>query len=474
LTATSRRKKKGKEAEEEAGKEDSLNYNNNNNNNNEVHHKPSLTSRLLPKTVFKSLGPGIITGAADDDPSGIATFSQAGAQFGFGMLWMALFQYPMMTIIQEMCARIGLVTGKGLAGVLKKKYSKRIILPLAGLLLIANTINIGADIAAMGASVRLLIPQIPILISTLCFALFIIGSEIIIPYKQYAKVLKYTTLSLFSYIITAIIVGGNWNQIAVSSILPHIEFKPEFAMIFVAIIGTSISPYLFFWQTSEEAEEDVSKHKIKEIGKGTPAVSQKEIKLMRIDIAAGIAFAELIVWAIMITTAGSLHSNGITDIKTAEQAAKALEPLVKSFPFAGEISKAIFAFGIIGTGLLAVPVLAGSSGYALADTFGWEQGLHKKFKQAKVFYLVIGASTLIGLLMNLIHIDPFKALLYAAIINGITAVPILFAVMKMSNDKKLLRGHTNGKISNIIGWLTFAIMAISVVTTIVTWINGYG
>jgi Mn2+/Fe2+ NRAMP family transporter len=245
-------------------------------------------------------------------------------------------------------------------------------------------------------------------------------------------------------------------------------------MIFVAIIGTSISPYLFFWQTSEEAEEDVSKHKIKEIGKGTPAVSQKEIKLMRIDIAAGIAFAELIVWAIMITTAGSLHSNGITDIKTAEQAAKALEPLVKSFPFAGEISKAIFAFGIIGTGLLAVPVLAGSSGYALADTFGWEQGLHKKFKQAKVFYLVIGASTLIGLLMNLIHIDPFKALLYAAIINGITAVPILFAVMKMSNDKKLLRGHTNGKISNIIGWLTFAIMAISVVTTIVTWINGYG
>ena len=471
MTTTSPRKDRSsreeEKEEEEAGKEHSLNF-----NNREAPSKPSLTSRFLPKTLFKSLGPGIITGAADDDPSGIATFSQAGAQFGFGMLWMALFQYPMMTIIQEMCARIGLVTGNGLAGVLKKKYSKRIVLPLAGLLLIANIINIGADIAAMGASVRLLIPQIPVLISTLCFALFIIGSEIIIPYKQYAKVLKYTTLFLFSYIITAIIVGANWSQIAVSSILPHIEFKPEFAMMFVAIIGTSISPYLFFWQTSEEAEEDVEKHKIGEIGKGNPRISQKEIKLMRIDIAVGIAFAELIVWAIMITTAGSLHHHGITDIKTAEQAAKALEPLVKSFPFAGEISKAIFAFGIIGTGLLAVPVLAGSSGYALADTFGWKQGLHKKFKQAKVFYLVIGASTSVGLMMNFINIDPIKALLYAAVINGITAVPMLFAVMKMSNDKKLLKAHTNGKISNIVGWLTFAVMAISVVITFVTWRNG--
>ena len=358
------------------------------------------------KEGLKSLGPGIITGAADDDPSGIATFSQAGAQFGFGMLWMALFQYPMMTIIQEICARVGLVTGNGLGGVLKQKYSKKIVLPLAGLLLIANTINIGADIAAMGASVRLLAPHIPFFISTVFFASFIIGSEILIPYKKYAKILKYTALTLLSYIITAIIVGGNWHQIALSTIIPHIELKPEFATMFVAIIGTSISPYLFFWQTSEEAEEDVAKDREKEIGKGHPRISQKEIKLMRTDIAAGIAFAELIVWTIMITTAGSLHSNGVTDIKTAEQAAKALEPLVKSFPYAGEISKAIFAFGIIGTGLLAVPVLAGSSGYALADTFGWKEGLNKRFGQAKIFYLVIGASTSIGLMMNFLNIDP--------------------------------------------------------------------
>lgn len=433
------------------------------------HDKHVSSKSSSAKKTLKSLGPGIITGAADDDPSGIATFSQAGAQFGFGMLWMALFQYPMMTVIQEICARIGLVTGNGIGGVFKKKYSKKVVLPLAGLLLIANTINIGADIAAMGASVRLLVPSIPFFITTLSFALFIIGSEIIIPYKKYVKILKYIALSLFAYVITAIIVGGNWNQILASSIIPHIELKPEFAMMFVAIIGTSISPYLFFWQASEEAEEAVAKKKIKEIGKGNPKVSKKEIKLMRIDIAVGIAFAELIVWTIMITTAGSLHSHGVTDIQSAEQAAKALEPLVKTFPHAGELSKAIFAFGIIGTGLLAIPVLAGSSGYALADTFGWKQGLNKRFRQAKVFYLVIATSTSIGLLMNFINIDPIKALIYTAVINGVTSVPILFAVMKVSNDKKILKENTNGRISNIIGWLTFVIMGVSVVILFFTW-----
>jgi NRAMP (natural resistance-associated macrophage protein)-like metal ion transporter len=423
------------------------------------------------KQTIKSLGPGVITGASDDDPSGIATFSQAGAQFGFAFLWMALFQYPMMTVIQEICARIGLVTGSGLSSVIKNRYSSKVVFPLAGLLIIANTINIGADIAAMGASVRLLVPEIPVFIITLCFALFIIVSEIIIPYKKYVKILKYTTLSLLAYVITAIIVGGNWNEILLYSVIPHIELKPEFATMLVAIIGTSISPYLFFWQASEEAEEEVAKKKIKEIGKGNPKVSKKEIKLMRTDVATGIAIAELIVWTIIITTAGSLHSHGITDIKTAEQAAKGLEPLVKTFPHAGEISKTIFAFGIIGTGLLTVPILAGSSGYALADTFGWKQGLNKSFKQAKVFYLVIAASTSIGLGMNFVNIDPIKALIYTAVVNGITAVPILFAVMKISNDKNILNEYINPKISNIVGWLTFFIMGISVVIMFFTWVH---
>ena len=432
-----------------------------------LNNKPSKFSSTKEK--LKSLGPGLITGASDDDPSGIATFSQAGAQFGFGMLWMALFQYPMMTVIQEICARIGLVTGSGLGGILKKKYSKKILIPLSGLVLIANTINIAADIAAMGAAVRLLIPQVPIFITTIFFVIFIVGLEIVVPYQKYMKILKYTALSLLSYIITAIIVGGNWSQILTFSVIPQIEIKPEFATMFVAIIGTSISPYLFFWQASEEAEEDVAKQKIKEIGKGNPEVTKKEIKLMRIDIAVGIAFAELIVWAIVITTAGSLHTHGVTDIQSSEQAAKALEPLVKTFPHAGEIAKAIFAFGIIGTGLLAIPVLASSSGYILADTFGWKQGLNKKFKQAKAFYIVIAAATSIGLLINFVNIDPIRALVYAAVINAITSIPILFAVLKISNDKNFLNTETNGKSSTTIGWITFIVMGISVIIMFITW-----
>ena len=421
------------------------------------------------KAVLEKLGPGIITGASDEDPSGIATYAQAGAQFGFGLLWLVLILYPMKTIIQEMCGRIGLVTGTGVSAVIKQKYSAKIVFPITILLLIANTINIGADIGAMAASIRLVFPYIPVIVATISFSAFIILSEVFVPYKKYVKILKYLILSLFAYLATAIIVGGNWYQISAATIIPHIEFTPAFAMMFVAIFGTTISPYLFFWQASEEAEEDVEKHKIKEIGKGKPRISKKEMKLMRQDTAIGMAFSQLIMWSIMVTTAGSLHAHGVTDIQTADQAAKSLEPLVKTFPHAGEISKTIFALGIIGTGLLAVPVLAGSSGYALSDAFGWSEGLGKKFKQAKGFYLVIAASTVIGLWINFIHIDPIKALVYTAVINGIIAVPILFAVMKIANDKEMLRGKTNSRLSNIIGWLIFGVMGVSVMIMFATW-----
>jgi NRAMP (natural resistance-associated macrophage protein)-like metal ion transporter len=442
-----------------------------------VHSKSRLTSgKKFVKSSFnlivKSLGPGVITGASDDDPSGIATYSQAGAQFGFGMLWLALFQYPLMTAIQEMCARIGLLTGSGLATVMKRKYSKRVIIPLTTLLLVANTINIGADIGAMAASVRLVFPQIPIIVAAISFAVFILGSEVLIPYKKYVKILKYLTFSLFAYIITAIIVGGNWNQILISSIIPHIEFTPAFAMMFVAIFGTTITPYVFFWQASQEAEEDVAKHKMEEIGKGKPRrVSKKEVKVMRLDTAIGMAFSQLIMWAIITTTAGSLHAHNVTDIQTTDQAANALQPLVKTFPNAGEIAKTIFALGIIGTGLLATPVMAGSSAYALSDVFGWKEGLNKKFKQAKAFYLVIAASTIIGLLINFSSINPIKALVYAAVINGIIAVPILVAVMKIANDKQVLKDKVNGRISNTFGWLTVIIMGISVLIMFFTFIH---
>jgi NRAMP (natural resistance-associated macrophage protein)-like metal ion transporter len=441
-----------------------------------VHRKSRLTSgKKSVKSSFnsfiKSLGPGVITGASDDDPSGIATYSQAGAQFGFGMLWLALFQYPLMTAIQEMCARIGLLTGSGLATVMKKKYSKKVIIPLTTLLLVANTINIGADIGAMAASVRLVFPQIPIIVAALSFAVFILGSEVLVPYNKYVKILKYLTFSLFAYIVTVIIVGGNWNQILIYSIVPHVEFSPAFAMMLVAIFGTTITPYVFFWQASQEAEEDVAKHKIKEIGKGKPRlVSKRDVKRMRLDTTIGMAFSQLIMWAIVTTTAGSLHAHNVIDIQTTDQAAKALQPLVKTFPNAGEIAKTIFALGIIGTGLLAIPVMAGSSAYALSDVFGWKEGLSKKFKQAKGFYLVIAASTIIGLLINFSSINPIKALVYAAVINGVIAVPILVAVMKIANDKQVLKDKVNGRVSNIIGWLTVMIMGISVLIMFLTFV----
>ncbi len=426
------------------------------------------SSSVSLKTILKSLGPGVVTGAADDDPSGIATYSQAGANFGFGMLWMTLFQYPMMTVVQEICARIGLITGDGLAAVIKRKYTNRIVLPLTSLLLIANTINIGADIGAMGTAVRLVFPELPFVVPTLLFTALILIVQIFVPYKKYVKILKYLTISLFAYIATAIIVGGNLNHLLIATVIPHIEFTPEFAMMFVAMLGTTISPYLFFWQTSEEAEEEVKKKKIPEINLGTPQITKREIKIMKADVAIGMFFSQLIMWAIIVTTAGSLHNHGITEVQTSEQVAKALAPAVKSFPYSGQIAKIIFASGIIGTGLLAVPVLAGSSAYALSDSFGWKQGLHKKFKQAKAFYLVIAVSTIIGLWINFTNIDPIRALVYTAVINGITAVPILYTVMKIANDRKVLGDKVNGRLSNIIGWTTVVIMGVSVVIMFLT------
>ena len=279
----------------------------------------------------------------------------------------------MMTVIQEMCARIGLITGNGLTAVIKRRYSKKVVFPLTSLLLIANTINIGADIGAMAVtSVRLVFPQLPIIVATLSFTVFIVASQVLVPYNKYVKILKYLTISLFAYIITAVIVGGNWNQLLASSIIPHIEFTPAFAMMFVAILGTTITPYVFFWQTSQEAEENVVKGKIKEISEDKdsssitasntrkqPKISKKEVKMMRSDTAIGMAFSQIIMWAIITTTAGSLHAHNITNIQSADQAAKSMRPLVKTFPNAGEIAKTIFALGIIGTGLLAIPVMAG-------------------------------------------------------------------------------------------------------------------
>lgn len=412
--------------------------------------------------LLKALGPGVITGAADDDPSGIATYSQAGAKYGLGMLWMTLFLLPTMIVIQEMCARIGLLSGNGLAALIKKKYTTKIVYPISGLLLIANTINIGADLGAMSASVLIIFPDVPLVVTSLLFSVFIIIAEIFIPYHKYVRVLKYLVLSLFAYVITAIIVGGNISQIFFT-IIPSISFSSDYAIMFVAVIGTTISPYLLFWQTSEEAEEDVAKHRIKEIGEGKPKVSPREIMSMKEDIGIGMFFSQFIMWSIIATSAGSLYFSGITNVQTADQAASALEPLVKGFPNSGQIAKVIFAFGIIGTGLLAIPVLSASSAFALSDTFGWKEGLEKRFSQAKSFYSVIIASTLIGVWITFSHINPIQALILAAVINAVITVPILFIVMRLANDKKILEDKVNSRFSNIIGWFTFAIMTASVI-----------
>jgi NRAMP (natural resistance-associated macrophage protein)-like metal ion transporter len=420
------------------------------------------------KSLLRSLGPGLITGASDDDPSSIGTFSQAGAKFGFGMLWTVLFTYPLMMVVQEICARIGLLKGDGLAAVIGKKYSKKVVMPIICLLFVANVVNIGADIGIMAASAKIIIPFPSPNVFSIIFAFFIIIAILIIPYKKYVKILKYLTISLFTYVATAIIVGGDWYQILISSLVPHIEFSADFATMLVAIFGTSISPYLFFWQASEEAEEEVSQQKIKEIGKGKPKVSKNEIKSMRTDVAVGRVFAQFITWAIMITAAGSLHAHGITDIQSAEQAAKSLEPLVTAFPNAGEISKIVFALGIIGTGLLSIPILAGSTAYALSDAFGWKKGLSKKFGQAKAFYLIIVICGIIGLSINILGINPIKALVYTSVINGVVSVPILFILMRLANDKDILQNNTNGRVLNIVGWLTFIVMAILTIIMFVT------
>jgi len=430
------------------------------------------------KDYFKKLGPGLITGASDDDPSGIATYSQTGAQFGLGQLWMAFAMFPMMAAVQEMCARIGMVTGSGLAGVIRKNYPRTALYIAASLLLIANTINIGADIGALAASLELLLPQwlataffsklfIPIL-----FTLLILTLEIMMPYRSYSKVLKWLTISLVAYILTALVVGADWPQIAKASFLPHISFDRNFFMIAVGVLGTTISPYLFFWQASEEVEEEIVEKKITSPGIRVPLVKGAEIKSMRIDIISGMFLSEIVAWFIIITTASTLFKNGITDIGSAQQAAAALEPLVKTFPHSGYIAKLLFALGIIGTGLLAIPILSGSAAYALSEGFGWKEGLYRKFKQAHGFYGVIIFATLIGLLINFIHIiNPIKALVYAAVINGVVSVPLLIIIMLISNNQKIMGKYTNKKISNYIGWITTSFIAIAVILMFVFWIK---
>jgi len=396
------------------------------------------------KAYLKKFGPGIITGASDDDPSGIGTYSQTGAMFGLSQLWLNPISCLFVIAIQEMCGRIGIVTGKGLTGVMRESLPKSVNYLAIVLLFIANIVNIGADLGAMAASVQLIF-GLPFTFWILLITALTLFLEIFVEYKNYAKFLLLLTFSLFAYFITAFMVTHDWTAVLWNSFVPTINMSKDYILNVVAFFGTTISPYLFFWQADEEVEKEIVEKKIRAIGKGKPRIFPKDVKDMKIDTILGMIFTNVAAHMIMLTTAGTLHAAGMTTIATAPEAAQALRPM------AGDFAYILFAMGIVGTGLLAVPVLAGSSSYAISELIGWEAGLGKKLKEAHGFYGAITIATIIGLTINFIGIDPMTALYYAAAINGVMAPPLMIIILIIGNNKKIMGSYTNGKIGNVVG-----------------------
>jgi NRAMP (natural resistance-associated macrophage protein)-like metal ion transporter len=425
--------------------------------------KPASRKKKIWK-FLTLLGPGLTTGAADDDPSGIATYSQTGAQFGYGQLWTALYMLPFMMATQEACARIGMVKGKGIAALVKEHYSRKVLYAVVGLVVLANTINIGADIGAMASAAQLLVP-VSIILLTLFFTATILILEIFTNYKVYSRILKWLAVSLLAYPITVFIVHQPWATVLRTSVVPHIEFNFQFLFIITGVLGTTISPYMFFWQASQEVEEEVEK---KMITNGKPRISWRNIKDMRIDNTTGMLISEVTTWCIILVGATVLHGGGIKDVKTAADAARALEPLVHSFPHSGFLAKLIFSIGIIGLGLLAIPVLSGSAAYAVSEAFDWNASLNLKLKKAHGFYGVITIATIIGLMINFIGIDPVKALVYAAVLNGVAAVPLIFLIGKIAMDEKIMGEYKSGRLSNILVWSTFVGMGAAAIAMFYT------
>ena len=410
------------------------------------------------KNYIKKLGPGIITGAADDDPSGITTYSQTGAQYGTSMIWMAAWVFPLVSTIQEMCARIALVTGRGLASNIKKNYSKEVLYACTILLFFANTFNIGADLGAMAKTIQLLDPNLSFVLLVISVGVLGLFLEILVPYRKYSKYLKWLVLAVFSYIITGFIIHMNWHQLLHDGLIPHLTFTKTQILLFTGVLGTTISPYLFFWQTSEEIEEEIVRGQTSiKLRKGT---NHEEIREMRADIWTGMFLSTIVMFFIIAVCANTLFAHGITNISTAADAARALRPL------AGNGAYLLFAIGILGTGLLAIPVLAGSSAYAISESFGWKEGLYRKYKTAHAFYGVIVVSILIGILINFIGLDPIKALLYSAIANGIAAPVILVFIVKISSSKKIMGEFKNSLIYKILGWTATALMGITAIAAI--------
>jgi len=399
------------------------------------------------------LGPGLVTGASDDDPSGIGTYSQAGSAFGLGLVWLAVYLLPMMVAVQETVARIGTVTQNGLAHVIRLRYGQRMLYPLVGLLVIANTVNIGADIGAMVASLRLLVP-IDFRVGVVGLTIAMTALEVLVPYHRYSRILKWLTISLLAYIITGFIIRPDWWLVLRSIAIPRIEFSAAFLAAMVAVMGTTITPYLFFWQASEETEQT---REDGELGDFRVAVLTTQIHEMRRDTFTGMAVSNIVMLFVMVTTAFVLHDHGITNVDSAAKAAMALKPL------GGGLSSLLFTLGIFGVGLLAVPVMAGASAYAVAELFKWNEGLSKRFIRAKGFYLVIIASMLAGMLLNFIGVNPIKALYYAAILNGVIAPILMFVIFRIGADESIMGRFTNPRWVNIWGWSATVLLAVSAV-----------
>src|SRR5271168_657281 len=407
------------------------------------------------------LGPGLITGASDDDPSGIATYSQAGAQFGYSMAWVMLFTWPLMAAIQEISARIGRVTGHGIAGNIRRYYPPWLLRGIVVLLLAANIINLGADLGAMGEALLLLIGGPPHLY-VVAFAVACALLEVFVRYERYVSILKWTSVSLFAYVATALVVDVPWGRVAYNLVVPTLSWDKDYIVAIVAVLGTTITPYCFFWQSSQEAEDervDPAAHPLIE----APEEARSEIGRIRIDTYLGMGFSNLISLFIIITTAATLNAHGITDIQTSSQAAEALRPIAGVFTFA------LFAAGIIGIGVLAVPVLAGSAAYALGEALDWPTGLARKPLDAKAFYGAIAAATLIGVAINFVDLDPIKALFWSAVINGVVAVPLMVVIMLMAMRRCIVGRFTLPRPLWAMGWLSTGAMAAAVTAMFATW-----
>jgi NRAMP (natural resistance-associated macrophage protein)-like metal ion transporter len=401
------------------------------------------------------LGPGLITGASDDDPSGIATYSQAGAQFGYAIGWSMLFSYPLMCAIQLVSAQIGRVTGRGIAGNMRRYMPAKLLYCIVALLLGANTINIGADLGAMAAALRLLIP-IPMPVGVTAFTIISVLLQVFVRYTRYVSVLRWLTLSLLAYVATVFVSGVPWRHAVTGILLPHLKDTGDYLTVIVAILGTTISPYLFFWQAGEEVEKERADDDAQPL-KIAPVQAPSEMQRIRWDTYVGMAFSNIVALAIIITTAATLNAHGITNITTSSQAAQALKPIAGPFAFA------IFSIGIIGTGLLAVPVMAGSAAYAIGEAFKWPVGLAMKAKRAKAFYGTITVAFMLGALLNFSPIDPIKALFWSAVVNGVVAVPVMVMMMILASRKVVMGDFTLGPILRFFGWFATGVMALAAV-----------